>query len=227
MAGLTTAHSPEHDELAALYALRALEGEELADFERHYAGCAQCHAIVRRDQLTLAALTSAAPEMDPSPGFKERLLARAAAQLEVQEAPPAPIPFRPRRRQPWLMALAAAIALVLGGGAFQLYLNQVVETVPLQGTAAGAAMVVVHRSGATELQLSGLATPPAGQVYEAWVIRPGDQPQPAGTARSGQATLPLPASGSIRGSTVALTLEPDPGSPLPTTPPFLAAPVPA
>jgi anti-sigma-K factor RskA len=115
---------------------------------------------------------------------------------------------------------------VLGGGAFQLYLNQVVETVPLQGTvAAGTAVVVVHRSGATELQLNGLATPPTGQVYEAWVIPAGQQPRPAGTSRSGQATLPLPSS--VGGSTVAVTLEPDPGSPQPTTPPFLAAPVPA
>src|SRR5436190_19555186 len=94
-------HSEEFEQLAGLAALHALEGDELVRFEQHAQQCEQCRMIERLDSKTLRGLSLAAPEMDPSPGFKERLMARAQAELEQSEqtlavVPPEPIPLRPR-----------------------------------------------------------------------------------------------------------------------------------
>src|SRR3954465_12390498 len=94
-------HSEEFEQLAGLAALRVLEGEDLARFEQHARQCERCRMIVRLDRQTLERLTLAAPEMDPPPGLKERLLTKAAAELElaqpVQPPAPEPIPLRPRQ----------------------------------------------------------------------------------------------------------------------------------
>lgn len=212
-----TDHSREHEELAALYALQALQGDELAAYERHLAACAQCQDFVPRDRLTLVPLNRVPPEIEPSPGFKHRLLQRAAAA-------PAPIPLR--RRPVWTSVLAAAVAVLLGVATVLgvlSYRGQVVATVALEGPGPGSGAVLLHRSGDSELRLAGLADPPAGHVYEAWVIPAGGQAIPAGTTATGQGTLPLPAP--VRGSTVAVTVEPSPGGSAPTTTPFLAATV--
>jgi hypothetical protein len=74
-------HSPETEELAALYALGALAGQELLAFRQHLASCLGCQQLVDRDLETLAGLSAAAPEADASLGFHERLQARAAREI--------------------------------------------------------------------------------------------------------------------------------------------------
>jgi anti-sigma-K factor RskA len=189
-------HSEEFEQLAGLQALRVLEGDELARFEEHASRCERCRLIMRLDRETLRELSLAAPEMEPSPGFKERLMQRAVAELaasapaQPEAAPtPEPIPLRPpsnvvpfRRARTWLTSVAAVLVLALGGYA---YMNQVIASYQLTGTVAGAATVHVRRSGAVELQMQGLAVPPAGFLYEAWIIPPGGQPRPAGTNATG------------------------------------------
>jgi hypothetical protein len=221
-------HTDEFEQLAGLSALDVLEGDELARFERHAAGCERCRLMERLDREALA---RAAPEMDPSPDFKARLMERAAQELAATAAPdrPAlaardhaataaqerraePIPLRPppnlvpfRRRSGWLSALAAVLVIgLVSVGAFA-YQNQVVATYSLSGNGPGSAIVVVRRSGAAELEMSGVPNPPAGFLYEAWVIPQGGQPVAAGTTTSGDARLPLP--GDVRGTTVAITQE--------------------
>jgi len=71
-------HSEEFEQLAGLAALRALEGDELARFDQHAQQCERCRLIVRLDRETLRNLSLAAPEMDASPGLKDRLMSRAA-----------------------------------------------------------------------------------------------------------------------------------------------------
>lgn len=61
---------------AALYALGALEGEEARDFEEHVAsGCAACAAELREFEGVVADLGQAAPEAEPPPDVRARLLA--------------------------------------------------------------------------------------------------------------------------------------------------------
>jgi hypothetical protein len=205
-------HTEEFEQLAGLSALDVLSGDELARFERHAASCKRCRLM---EQLDREALARAAPEMDASPGFKARLMQRAAQELAVaaptRPAVAQPVPTRPPkvitfwRRSPWPSALAAVLVVALvAAGAFT-YENQVVASYALSGSLGGTATVSVRRSGAAELEMSGVPDPQSGFLYEAWVIPQGGQPVAAGTTTSGNVRLPLP--GDVRGKTVALTQE--------------------
>ena len=222
-------HTRDFEELAGLAALRALEGDELSEFERHAQACPRCRAIERADREAVLLLGLTAPEMDASSGFKERLMQRAAAELAERpaQARREPVPLRPRlvlfRRPAWVASLAAVLLIAVAGAGTYSYMNQVVTSVALSGTGPGQAVVVVRRSGAATLEMRGLPNPQPGYVYEAWIIPPNQAPVPAGTTPTGQADLPL--AGQVQGTTVAITLELAPGVNAPTNQPLLAAPV--
>lgn len=256
---MTGNHPEEFRELATLAVLNALEGEEAARFARHLQGCEVCRTTMEDDRQTFAQLDESVIGMEPSPGFRERLLARAAAERHTA-APPANValssrlqpvdraivlPFpevdpnrsnglrttesAPRRgsRAPWYLAIAASLALAVGLGTVvgqQSYANQVLVAVPLTGEQVpGQAMLTVHRSGTTELAVNQLNDPPAGKVYVFWVIPPGGTPVNAGAVMKGNQTISI--SQPVLGTTVAITTEDNPGSPVPTTKPFLTAKV--
>ena len=145
-------HTEEYEQLAGLSALDVLEGDELARFERHAASCPRCRLMVRLDREALA---RAAPEMDPSPDFKARLMRRAAEELAAAGHTPQPQsanigvllrqrePERPTkvipfwRRSAWASALAAIFAVALvTAGAFT-YENQVIASFSLSGDLPG------------------------------------------------------------------------------------------
>lgn len=209
-------HTDEFEQLAGLSALDVLEGEELARFERHAATCARCRLMVRLDREALA---RAAPEMDPSPDFKARLMRRAAEELAAAERPAANVSVLPAQRAPtpptkvipfwrrsaWASALAAIFAVALVTAGALIYENQVIASFSLSGDLPGNATVTVRRSGAAELDMNGVPDPGPGFIYEAWVIPRDGQPIPAGTAASGNTRLPLPRD--VRGTTVAITRE--------------------
>ena len=238
MADLTT-HTREQEDLAGLYALSALEPEEATVFERHLGSCPRCQGIVEADQQTVRLLSAAAPEMEASPGFKDRLLARAAEEVAVTQPLPRPMPTTqpPRVQAParlftWfprglmLAPLAAAFAVALGLGTIvgqQVYGSQVLSSTVLPAQGGGQATIVVRRSGAAEISLQGLPQPPAGRVYQAWAIPDGGAPLPEGTSASGQGTIALQQP--VLGRTVAITLEAAPGVSAPTTQPILAGKV--
>ena len=222
-------HTEEFEQLAGLMALEVLEGEERLRFEQHAATCERCRVIVRLDREALA---RAVPEMEPSPGFKERLLDRArqdlAAGTSAAETEPRrePTPLRPPpnviplwRRPRLVSVLAAVLVLALvSAGAFT-YQNQVVGTYTLQGSLPGSATVTVHRNGNAELTLTGVAVPPPGLLYEAWIIPEGGKPIPAGITPNGDAQLAL--NGVSNGTTIALTEERG-QEPAPTSQPVMA-----
>jgi anti-sigma-K factor RskA len=220
-------HTEEFEQLAGLSALDILEADEQQRFEHHAAQCDRCQLIVRLDREVLAQLPLTADPMDPSPDFKERLMRRAAAELEErpETAPsPAPEPTPPGapeptplrapepvvplwRRHPWASALAAILVIgLLTVGAFT-FQNQPVATIQLHGDAPGTATVTVRRNGTAELAMQGVPDPGPGYVYEAWVIpsAPGSQPIAAGVVSNGNTTVPL--EHDPRGGTVAITRE--------------------
>lgn len=235
------------EEQAALEALGLLEEPERAQYLSHRLGCQHCQVLEQGNRTALMALAHSAPEMEPSEGFRERLLARADLERRAGERGLTALPSVPDRgggtpgEQPRLLrfptwrtaarrwASAAILIGTLGLGAAvgrQAYEDQVVATVPLAGpTLQGNATVRVRRGGSAELELQALASPPAGKVYQAWVIDPGSAPQPAGTLDTGSGAIRL--TRDTRGRIVAVTLEPGPGSLAPTTEPFALAQVPA
>ena len=103
-------HEP-YAELAAGYALDALEPEERERFRTHVAGCPECQAALASYAETLVALSRELPRVTAPPEVKTALLRRIAT------APPVihPDRSRSRRRGPalWVASLAAAAALLL------------------------------------------------------------------------------------------------------------------
>ncbi|GAC1314296.1 MAG: hypothetical protein NVSMB2_03500 [Chloroflexota bacterium] len=231
-------HSAEFERAAGLSALGVIDGEERTRFEAHVRHCERCQVMVRLDAETLRALTLSAPEMDPSPDFKARLLRRAAAELgqtsAAGSAAPAPdvevtrstepIPLRPSnvipfyRRSRTLSALAAVFVLALVSAGALSYENQPVAEVPLHGEAPGDAVVIVRRSGAAAVEMRNVPDPEPGYVYEAWIIPPEGRPVAAGVVTNGNGTIPL--EGDPRGKTVAITREPG-RVPNPTSKPLM------
>ena len=108
-------HEP-FDTLAAAYALGALDGEELVEFEAHLAQeCARCAVTLRESYEALAALARSSPPAVPPPEVKQALLSRIAAVA------PTASPRRERGRGslPWIAgAAAAAIVAAAFTGAF-------------------------------------------------------------------------------------------------------------
>jgi anti-sigma-K factor RskA len=103
---------------ADIYALGALDGDELVAFEAHLAaGCPVCEEHMRRIQETLTLLPQALQPLIPPPTVKARLLAQIAT-----EAPAEPTVIRLPRRRPWWMGLSAlAAAGLLIALSLQLY----------------------------------------------------------------------------------------------------------
>jgi anti-sigma-K factor RskA len=103
------------DELAAVYAVGALDGEDLARFEAHLTeGCERCALLLLDSREALARAALAEPPAAPPAGVRTMLLARAEA------AAPRPARRPPPRASwvPWAAATAAAavIAAMLTGG---------------------------------------------------------------------------------------------------------------
>ena len=115
-------HTADAESLAGLYAFGVLEGAELARFQRHLAGCGRCAEVVDGDRDVVMALSLTAPEAEPSTDLKDRLLARAAAELAAPAAERpvggAPTPIRRDtawRNLRWLLPVAAMLLALLGG----------------------------------------------------------------------------------------------------------------
>lgn len=115
-----------------LHVLDALEPAEARRVAAHLEGCATCRARVEVLTATLGELLAVAEPVEPSPGFRERVVARSVAPTPPPGRGPAPtaepspdeggadagrgavVPSRPRRLA--LLAAAAAVVVVLAAG---------------------------------------------------------------------------------------------------------------
>lgn len=132
----------------------------------------------------------------------------------------------------WLMrpgvALACALLLLAGGGAAGVLLSGGEEprTVVATTQAPGADVrLKISEDGAT-LVAKNMPAPPSGRVYQVWLKRPGQDPEPTSslwsTRSDGSAEVAVP--GSLDGvEAVLVTDEPEGGSAAPTKPPVITA----
>lgn len=122
-----------HEELAVGWAMHSLEPDEESVVRDHLPTCPACQRTVRSTQEVLAGIGGAVRQEQPPP----RLRARLMEQIEhiPQEIPPqpsprhaAPTPLRrpqhSRRTGRVLLAAAAALAVLAGGGYLGVRVNQ-------------------------------------------------------------------------------------------------------
>jgi anti-sigma-K factor RskA len=157
---------------ADTYALDALDGEELREFEAHLAaGCGPCEARLRDTREALTFLPRSLVPVPPPPEVKSRLLARL---------PPHPVQREMDRRPAWLWwwlgagaMVAAAVIIALGWSmiATRQALNR------LEGQVSGLQMALAERDEALLLlsdprvrlvRMTGLPPSPDASAQVVW-----------------------------------------------------------
>jgi anti-sigma-K factor RskA len=196
------------DELAAGYALDALEPAEELRFTEHLATCADCRATLADHDLVAAQLGSLAyddGEPDEPPSWS------AIRASVVGDSRPASLDEhrRTRRRQPWLLAAAAAVVAAVA--AIVVVSQTTGGSTPASTRAiascrhtAGCSVVHLHASNgadpgvvlvsAGKATMVPLAMKPAavGTQYVLWQLLRSGPPVPVDGFRSGTALQSAP-----------------------------------
>jgi anti-sigma-K factor RskA len=123
---MTNGH-PTREEDFDLYVLGALEGDEKQAIESHLAACADCARKLAAARGRVAAISFAAPRVEPSAAVKDRLLRQVHAELQAPSRAPssATAPARELAREfvppelprgaagRWLFAILAPACIAL------------------------------------------------------------------------------------------------------------------
>ena len=243
-------HGDEHcDDLLGAYVLGACSPTEAADVAAHLARCARCAATAQGLRDGADTLLHVAARHPPA-GVRDRVMAPVRAEATLFEAARAgayesptregassrrsrrPSPPRPRPlARPPVAALAAVLVLAaVGGGLLARGLGGAgpQTTVVLAQVEGGqprdASARLELRADRAQLRVRGLRDPGRGRVYQVWVRKDRQVPEPGGAVlrvdARGAAQARLP--GDIRRfDQVLVTAEPAGGSVLPTSVPVL------
>lgn len=237
-------------ELAAPYALGALDAEERARFEAHLATCAECRGEVQSLREVAALLAESAPAATTPATLRERVLKEAR---HVR-----PIGARRAARGPWLAA-AACVVLALGMGyayrreraelkqtmaslaasrdtiarqdsLIATIFSPDVVTAALAATGQAPSARVYWNPPRHRVVMAVFNLPPApqGRTYQLWAIPHGKNPVSLGvfnTATDGRLTAAMDVPIGLTFEVTAVTEEPAGGSPQPTQTPFLVGKV--
>lgn len=224
----------EIEELAGAYALGALPEEERAAGSAHLESCDK-HPEMRELKAAAASLALAAPEIDPPPALKSRLMEAVRAESAPQRAP---ISVAPRHGigdtiRGWFSnpqlgyGLASALAvLVVGLVAWNVSLqgrDSDRTVINVSGNAAGR-IIYLPDDRLAVIDVHGLDPLPPGKVYEVWAIT-GPSATPLGifeVADDGTAvtSMPFDAKGVEQ---IGVTVEDAPGADQPTSAPVFTA----
>jgi anti-sigma-K factor RskA len=227
-------------ELAEVYALDAVSPAERTAIEDYISAAPKLErdafdARVRQARETLAVTFTA--EEEPPAGLFDRIVAQLPAQPDAARL------REERRRAPgfrnWLVGVAAAAVIALGGVGVGAYvanqndpLNQVMQaqdvrqaTVEVSG--GGTATVSISPSkDAVVVKMYGVPAPPAGKVYQMWLIpKDGSAPVSQGLMDAEALSKPAVVKGIQSAASLGITVEPVGGSASPTLPTVAAAPL--
>lgn len=233
----------EMKELYELYLLGVLEPEAAEEIDRHYReGCPDCRTGLRRAMFVNAALSGLAEPAEPSPQLRSRIAAMVSArgrsrrswleyaaiaasiallcwslfmlsQLRHERSRLATLAFERDRLQSVIQFLTEQRTLVTRSSAPQAGPNVRVFVAPAQG------FVFVG---------SGLPSIERDRTFQLWVVPSSGAPRPAGLFRAQDSNAVYVSHTNIdltRAAAIAVSVEPQGGSPAPTTKPFVLVPL--
>lgn len=251
-------------ELAEIYALDAITEAEREAIDAYVSGApeterASFNERVRQARETLA-MSFTAEEEPPADLFARIVAQLPAAAPAAEAAKPhtdadalaepavdelsAARQRREARRRPaglrnWLIGVAAAAVIALGGVGIGAYVanqndpfRQVIEaqdarqaTVDVSG--GGTATVSISPSrDALVVRMKDVPPPPAGKVYQMWLIpKDGSTPVSEGLMDAEALSKPALVKGIGSAASLGITVEPVGGSATPTLPTVAAAPL--
>ncbi|MFF2315621.1 anti-sigma factor domain-containing protein [Arthrobacter sp. NPDC058097] len=251
-------------ELAEIYALDAITDAEREAIDSYVSGAPEAERAsfnerVRQARETLAMSFTA--EEEPPADLFARIVAQLPAAAPAAEAARAhteadvlPEPAadelsaarqrREARRRPaglrnWLIGVAAAAVIALGGVGIGAYVanqndpfRQVIEAqdarqATVDVTGGGTATVSISASrDALVVRMKDVPPPPAGKVYQMWLIpKDGSKPVSEGLMDAEALSKPALVKGIRSAAALGITVEPVGGSATPTLPTVAAAPL--
>lgn len=147
------------DELAAGHALHALEPADEQAFLSHLAHCSVCTLAVEQHTETLGHLAHAAPPVELPAGILEGIRREIGVPQPVPVTPPVSLETARRRRWPSLqpqswVAAAAAVALVLSLGVWNVALHRDRSDADQRADRLAAAVSTLTRAGTTRVDLT-------------------------------------------------------------------------
>jgi hypothetical protein len=236
----------ELQQMFELYALGVLESEESAELEAHLErGCSTCKENLKNALTMNASLIGSNPAVAPSKKLKRRILASVGVQPKGWGWLGAFATACLLVIALWLgneerqrgAELAQARQNIIEVSSQRDRLNNALrildqpETVRVSfGKGAPEpprGNVFIHAQLGVMLVASNLPKLSTGKTYEMWLIPKGGAPRPAGLFQSTDAgsavhVLSGPVDTAALGA-VAVTVEPEAGSPAPTTQPLITA----
>jgi anti-sigma factor RsiW len=225
----------EHERIqedVGAYLLGALEPAEQSAFEGHLASCPECRDEVERLRVAANALPRSVEPFVPPPSLKRSLMEAVREDLKPERRPLLERLGLAGMRIPRLALAGTAFALALGivlgtqlsggEGGHRVVAAEVDRSRIPQATAT--LTVPDNKRGPSQLQVTGMPPPKAGQVYEIWLKR-GDQVQPGplfnvDSRGNGAGAIPDDLEGV---STVLVTRERTGGAQVPSEAPIMSA----
>jgi anti-sigma factor RsiW len=225
-------------ELAAAYALNALDEDETVEYEAHLRHCDRCRRELGGFQATAASLAFGLEGPAPPAELRDRILVQARRERSNVVAL---APRRAFRLATAVAAVAACAALGLGIWAASLssrlgdereadarmeqalavLADPAASHVSLQG-AQGS--LIVASSGRGALVLESLEPLPEGEYYTAWVSRDGKTMEHAGAFRPDGGVRVFPLTRPVPdGGLVAVSIEARPDADQPTLPAIITS----
>jgi anti-sigma-K factor RskA len=223
---------------AAAYVLGALPEHELESYREHLLDCVQCTAEVAALQPAADSLALGVARVQAPADLRTRLMAVVGGEAELLHAAGHEADLPPRRREGWRARLAPALgavaALAAGLAIGALAIGGTTSTVTRTQTIQAAVVAPGHHATAVlrkvgshvVLVLTGMPAPPPGRIYEVWLERGTQAPEPTdvlfSVTHSGGGSVGVPDT--LEGvSKVLVTAEPLGGSPKPTREPVIVA----
>jgi anti-sigma-K factor RskA len=223
------------DELKDAFVLGALPEEERRGFEEYLASHPERQAEI--DELgAVAGLLALSPqEQEPPPELRRTIMAAVEAEAERPERGSGLAKMR-TFLGPRSLALGAAALLVIGLFSWNMLLRAQIQD--LQSQTRDGRLVALEGSGAARqarvevmildndravLMAEDMPPVPEDRTFQIWVIE-NDVPKPGGHFETGEewvaTSIQIPLGGA---DIIAITVEPEGGSPQPTTDPMLTA----